>query len=43
MIGISRASSTIPRSVAPPKSSTAKASATVASPDPSVETVTEAR
>ena len=33
MIGISRASRTIPRSVAPPNSSTAKASATIAMPD----------
>ena len=42
-IGISRASSTIPRAVAPPKSRTAKASATVAMPEPSVDTVTDAR
>ena len=42
-IGISRASSTMPRSVAPPKSSTAKASATIAMPEPSVDTVTDAR
>ena len=41
--GISRASSTIPRSVAPPNSSTANARATVAIPEPRVETVTAAR
>ncbi len=43
MIGISLASRTIPRSVAPPNSSTANARATIAMVDPSVEIVTAAR
>ena len=42
-MGISRASRTIPRSVALPNDRTANASATMAIPDPSVETVTAAR
>ena len=43
MTGISRASRTIPKSLAPPNSSTAKASATIAMPEPRVETVFAAR